>query len=270
VDFNLSNIAGLIMLNHVWTLLVNQPVTAPVNGRLGELPQSVNYKEVSLPTGINSIRRLLFGSAPDTEMLHYRSQQLLTCVLNSTLAPYAFEFDPRHTYEESVTDFLSLDLYRPIPQLVNGTSTLGMNIHGSPTAPDAKGMIRHSFTLVTDGPVVNLTAFNNTSQVFTGLAANEQASLGISGYSFSLTAPTTPQVWLIEFLNRPTASLGTIMANIAVVGEPALNELFGITADEPYATFRNIFFDAQDLTLKCAAVTLALAYQTEKRRATAA
>ena len=233
------------MLNHIWTLLVNQPVTAPVNGRLGELPRAVNYKQVLLPAGINSIRRLLFGTTPDAEMLHFRSQQLLTCVLNSTLAPYAFEFDTRHTYNETITDFLSLELYRPAPQLINGTSTLGMNIHGSPTT-------------------------NNTTQVFTGLAANEQAPLGISGYSFSLTAPTTAQTWLIEFLNQPTTSLGTIMANIAVVGEPALNELFGITADEPYATFRNIFFDAQDLTLKCAAVTLALAYQTEKRRTTAA
>ena len=258
------------MLNHIWTLLVNQPVTAPVNGRLGELPRAVNYKQVLLPTGINSIRRLLFGTTPDAEMLHFRSQQLLTCVLNSTLAPYAFEFDTRHPYNETITDFLSLELYRPVPQLISGTSTLGMNIHGSPTAPDAKGVIRYSFTLVADGPVVNLTASNNTTQVFTGLAANEQARLGISGYSFSLTAPTTAQTWLIEFLNQPTTSLGTIMANIAVVGEPALNELFGITADEPYATFRNIFFDAQDLTLKCAAVTLALAYQTEKRRTTAA
>lgn len=258
------------MLNHIWTLLVNQPVTAPVNGRLGELPRAVNYKEVVLPAGISSIRRLLFGTTPDTEMLHFRSQQLLTCVLNSPLASYAFEFDPRHTYDETVTDFLSLELYRPAPRLINGVPTLGMNIHGGPTAPDAKGIIRYSFTLVTDGSVVNLTASNSTTQVFTGLATNEQAPLGISGYSFSLTAPTAAQVWLIEFLNQPTASLGTIMANIAVVGEPALNELFGITADEPYATFRNIFFDARDLTLKCAAVTLALAYQTEKRRTTTA
>jgi hypothetical protein len=56
------------------------------------------------------------------------------------------------------------------------------------------------------------------------------------------------------------------MANVAVVGEPALHELFGITEEEPYTTFRNVFFNSQDLPLKCAAVALALAYQTEKRR----
>jgi hypothetical protein len=256
------------MLNHIWTLLVNQSTTAPIRGRLGELPQSVNYKQVPLPSTLGSIRRLLFGAEPDIEMLYYRSQQLLTCVLSSTLAPYAFEFDSRHTYDENIIDFLGLELYRPVPQLISGATTLGMNIHGSPAAPDAKGIIRYSFTLMTNGPVVNLTAANSTTQVFTGLASNEEAPLGISGYSFSLTNPSVAQMWLIEFLNQPTASLGTIIANIAVVGEPALNELFGITADEPYATFRNIFFDAQDLTLKCAAVTLALAYQTEKRRAT--
>jgi hypothetical protein len=254
------------MLNHLWTLLLNQTVTSPIRGRQGELPQSLGYQQVTLPSGISSIRRVLFGADPDIEMLNYRCQQLLTCVLNSVLEPYAFTFDKRNTYDAKSLEFLEPETYIPIPQRINGNSALVMSIFGTPTAPDARGKIKHSFTLTAAGTTIDLTGVNALPVTILNLAANERASLGISGYSFSLSNPTASQLWLIEFLNRPTASLGTLMANVAVVGEPALHELFGITEEEPYTTFRNVFFDSQDLPLKCAAVALALAYQTEKRR----
>lgn len=256
------------MLNHLWTLLLNQTVTSPIRGRPGELPQSLGYQQVILPSGISSIRRTLFGAEPDIEMLNYRCRQLLTCVLNSVLEPYAFTFDPRNTYDTQTLEFLGPETYIPVPQRVYGDSALLMNIFGTPTAPDARGRIKHSFTLTAAGTTIDLTGVNALPVTILNLAANERAALGISGYSFSLSNPTASQLWLIEFLNRPTASLGTLMANVAVAGEPALHELFGITKEEPYATFRNIFFDSQDLPLKCAAVALALAYQTEKRRVT--
>ena len=256
------------MLNHIWTLLLNDSVSAPVTGRIGELPRDLNYKKVTLPSGLMSVRNSLYGATPDKEMLNYRSKQLLTCVLNSALAAYAFEFDARNTYNENTVDFLNATAYKPEPKLINGVSTLNMNISGSAVAPDASGIMRHSYTVVASDGVLNLTGLQGLTTTTTGAIANQSYALGISGYSFSLTDPTITQTWLIEFLNKPVVALGTLIANISRVGEPALNELFGITTDEPYNTFKNVFFNSSDLPLQCAAVTLALAYQTEKRRMT--
>ena len=257
------------MLNHIWTLLVNESTTASVRGRLGELPQTAGYNKVVLPAGLNSVRRALYGANPDIEMLHYRTNQFIKCVLSSNLQAYAYTFDARNTYNETISDFFGTAAYRPTPQQISGSSALTMNIHGTPTAPDASGIIRHSYSLTTIGGDVHLTGLNGTTDLITGLTANEQKALGKSGYTFSLSDPAQPQTWLIEFLNKPTAALGTLIANVEVCGETSINELFGITTTEPYSTFRNIFFDSPDLPLRCAAVVLALAYQTESRRVTA-
>ena len=256
------------MLNHVWTLLLNETTTASLRGRLGELPQPPNYKKVILSAGLNSIRRALYGANPDIEMLHYRTHQFIKCILNSLLEPYAYTFDPRNTYAEPIISFLNTTIYTPVPQKIVGDMNLTMNIHGSPTAPDATGVIRHSYSLTTSSGNLHLTGLGGMTEIITGLSANEQKPLGKSGYYFSLSNPSEPQTWLVEFLNKPTASLGTLIANVEVSGEPAINELFGIENVEPYVTFRNIFFNSQDLPLRCAAVSLALAYQTENRRVT--
>ena len=148
------------MLNHLWTLLLNQTVTSPIRGRPGELPQSLGYQQVILPSGISSIRRTLFGAEPDIEMLNYRCRQLLTCVLNSVLEPYALTFDPRNTYDTQTLEFLGPETYIPVPQRVYGDSALVMNVFGTPTAPDARGRIKHSFTLTAAGTTIDLTGVN--------------------------------------------------------------------------------------------------------------
>lgn len=253
------------MLNHIWTLLLNKSVTSSVTGRIGDMPRSIEYKEVVLSAGLNSIRRILFGTNPDVEFLNYRTKQLITCVINGALEPYAYTFDSRHTYDEAVLDFLPQQNYIPAAKLITGSS-LNLNTHGQPISPDLNGIMRHSYTLSSDGINLYLTGLNGLSDLIIGLAANEQKPLGISGYSFSLSNPNAVQTWIIEFMNKPTVSLGTLMANIEKIGEPALLELFNATNEEPYLTFKNIFFNSSDLPLRCAAVALALAYQTEKRR----
>jgi len=262
-----SHYAGIIMLNHIWTLLINNTVTSAVTGRLGDLPQTPGYKSVTLPSSLQNIRRLLFGGQPDPETLNYRTRQLLSCVLNSSLAEFATALDPRHTYDASGSDFFNLELYYPRPQQINGSTTAGMNIHGSPEADDANGIMAYSYTITDNGAAdIYLTGSRNESQALPGLAANEQRRLGKSGYYFSLTAPDAAQTWLVEFVNKPKITLGQIIANVSVAGEPTLLALFGITDEQPFQTFRNIFFDVPDLPLKCAAVALALAYRTEQLR----
>jgi len=254
------------MLNHIWTLLINENVTSSVRGRLGELPQTPGYKKVSLTSGLNSIKRCLYGSRPDLEMLNYRTHQFIKCLLNSSLSSYAYTFDSRNTYDESITDFLGKEVYLPKPKLISGSTSLSLNIHGLPVPPDSNGIIRHSYSLITSGNDLILTNLLGISTTITGIAANEQKKLGDSGYLFSLSNPNQTQSWLIEFLNKPTFSLKTLINDISSVGEPALNELFGIAVIEPYITFKNVFFNAQDLPLKCSAVCLALAYRTEEIR----
>jgi hypothetical protein len=72
--------------------------------------------------------------------------------------------------------------------------------------------------------------------------------------------------WRIEVVNKPQYDLAKIVARLDSVGEPVLLSLFGTAHDEPYETFRNLWFDGRELPQRLSGLLLAYLYRAEERR----
>jgi hypothetical protein len=72
--------------------------------------------------------------------------------------------------------------------------------------------------------------------------------------------------WYITTYARPESAIVSCLPRLGFLGEPAFLELFGVRSDiEPYATFKNIWFDSPDPSYRLAAFVLAMIYRTNER-----
>lgn len=72
--------------------------------------------------------------------------------------------------------------------------------------------------------------------------------------------------WVIETKVNPITFLTTGFPALEMLGEPAFLELFGVGAEEPYNTFKNLWFDHPLPAYKLSGIVLALIYRTEELR----
>lgn len=72
--------------------------------------------------------------------------------------------------------------------------------------------------------------------------------------------------WRVEAF-APPASVLSILPLLEMMGEPNLLELFGVSNyDQPYATFKNLWFDHPLAAYRLAGFTMAMIYRTEEIR----
>jgi hypothetical protein len=73
--------------------------------------------------------------------------------------------------------------------------------------------------------------------------------------------------WQLETYARPDSAITTCLPRLEFLGEPFYLELFGVgNTVEPYATFKNIWFDSKNPTYRLAAFVLAVIYRTDAIR----
>ncbi len=73
--------------------------------------------------------------------------------------------------------------------------------------------------------------------------------------------------WQLETYARPGSAVTTCLPRLEFLGEPFYLELFGVgNTVEPYATFKNIWFDSKNPTYRLAAFVLAMIYRTDAIR----
>lgn len=72
--------------------------------------------------------------------------------------------------------------------------------------------------------------------------------------------------WLIESKANPIAFITSGFTALEMMGEPAALDLFGVESAEPYATFKNLWFDHPLPAYKLSGIVLALIYRTEEMR----
>jgi hypothetical protein len=71
--------------------------------------------------------------------------------------------------------------------------------------------------------------------------------------------------WQLQAYTRPTSAIKICLPKLEVLGEPLFLELFGVRNDvEPYATFKNIWFDHPMPNYRLAAFVLAMIYRTNE------
>jgi hypothetical protein len=71
--------------------------------------------------------------------------------------------------------------------------------------------------------------------------------------------------WLIQLYAKPDSAIAACLPRLDFLGEPFYLELFGVgDTVEPYATFKNIWFNHPSAAYRLAAFTLAVIYRTKE------
>jgi hypothetical protein len=261
------------VLNHVYTLLMNRDGDdPPATLYPGEDAVEPTYRAPELPAGLLQVRAHLFGATPDRHMLAYRCRQYLGLVAGGELAGHLTAFDPRlaHTLDDELFDQAA---FRPAVTRLAGPAGAALTVLGRPDAPDASGLMYHLFRVegVDSNTLRVARLVTPISNALFDFAVEDGLSglvpLDPSGYSFRVNSADPDQRYLVEVVNRPTRELSAVVAALASAGEPALVALFGVGRAEPLQTFRNLWFSRREPPVRLAAAVLALAWQTEARRA---
>ena len=72
--------------------------------------------------------------------------------------------------------------------------------------------------------------------------------------------------WYIVLTANPSPALTTLLPTLELIGEPTLIELFGLSDEEPYLTFKNLWFDHPLPAYRLAGLVMAFIYRTEQLR----
>lgn len=271
------------MLNHVRTLLLNEDGNKPVDpGVPGEELVPREYRAVRLPGYLQTIRQQLFGADPDRAMLNFRLQQYMTLLHATEFEIQIRVFGSRISYDprRMSTAWLRQPT-RPTVEPLNVESSLLPLISGTQTDPEPRGKLYYEFEVTgSDGGEVSVQQFApdlSQKPFFTPGLLDEDAKfcnpleLGDTGFSVMAPVPLTPSSppvvlrWRISGYRRPTWDVGQIAAGFRRIGEPVLLQLFGLTADEPWATYRNMF-KRPEVAYSLGAVLMAVAHRTDELR----
>jgi len=262
------------MLNHARTLLMNIDCPTPQGMAYpGDELIAPGYRALELPTFIDTIRMYLYGPTPDRYMLNYRTRQLLAVMHASPLEEFLLKLDPRVTYRFDDETLVGDGLFTPGVVRVTGAPTDRLTVTGEPAVPDVTGKTYHAYSVeIQDIDVVHVGKLQPPFQkAFLNFALDSNGVSGKlplqgSGYSFRLNTTNVGAGWRVEILNRPRWSLGHIVGTLQKAGEPVMLQLFGVKREEPYLTFRNLWYDAKELPLQLGGLVAALIYRTEERR----
>lgn len=98
------------------------------------------------------------------------------------------------------------------------------------------------------------------------LESNTQPEiLGLKKRMALLTGNLVVANWNLKTYARPESAVISCLPLLEFTGEPTIIELFGLAnVKEPYATFRNIWFDSRDPSYRLAAFVLAMIYRTNE------
>jgi hypothetical protein len=262
------------MFNHARTLLLNiSGSNNPGASYLGEELVPVEYKAISLPSFLENVRRSLFGADPDRAMLNYRIRQLLTLFDGTDLQQYITDLDNRITYSLGKDNvFAKHETWEPVVSRYGGTDDDIATISGTPERPDFTGKMFYQFDIdILSSTVIQIKRqtpplkSQNLSLALTD-ALSPAYDLFYTGHSLYVNTTNSGAAWTISGYLRPQLSLSDISTQLESCGDDVLTELFGTKREEPWNTFRNLWYDHPELPYKLGGLVLALIYRTDKAR----
>lgn len=301
------------MINHGRSLLLNVSGSRYQPQYLGEEYIPPDFVSVSLPSYLQTARRILFGARPDRVFLNYRVRDLLHSIHETELAEYLYALDSRVTYwPEPDPVFFNQRKYARIEQIA-GPYGARLFMYGRLNADNATGSAYREYTvrvqqnddtniiveyedariaptvtqvdissgLSSTAPIAGTdlrvriggTPIVTTKLVLeTGYDLLTEALNGVSLESVVAEGETTPasvfngSAWRVATFAPPSSAVAVVPV-LEVMGEPNLLELFGVSNyDQPYATFKNLWFDHPLAVYRLAGFTMAMIYRTEEIR----
>lgn len=262
------------MINHARTLLLNVSGRSGTRQEVGEEYLPAAFRPLDLPSYIQGPRRTLFGISPDRYFLNFRARELMAGIHQTELAEYVYRLDPRVTYwPETALPFYDVEK-RLVATQYSGIAAPPPFFRGDLFADHARGRSVREFNLrVTfeDGPWEARLSTPDapgehvvTPVTFTD-GISQEIPLGSTGVSFRAPQPTMATDWAIYTRVRPAAAIVTAVPVLEMLGEPLFLELFGVSNSvEPYATFKQLWFDHPYAVYRLAGLTLAMIYRTDE------
>lgn len=290
------------MINCARTLLMNVAGPSLAYDAPGEEFIPPTYMPKRLPTAIESVRRVVFGSSPDRLYLNYRLRELMTLLHTTELEEFVLELDPRVTYWPVLEagEFVTNVFGRTVTQLRDAPAPLyfvgehlpdhrlgrvdqqwrvelnaaGAAIVRRQTTPLAADIYEYTTSdgLSSEVPLTGSglrvrfreAAFAEGGGDYWGGAWDED--YWPEGYwADNAQDAVTGAVWLVRSVVRPTLDLGQIAQTLRTsIGEPNLLAIFGASPAEPYKTFRNLWHDHPQLAYQLGGLLLGIIYRTNE------
>lgn len=263
------------MINHARTLLLNiDGEPAGYGQQPGDEFVPPTYLAAVLPSYLQQVHKVLFGSGPDRIQLNYRVRQCLGLLHRTELVEFVTDLDPRITYDVLPADELFDSLFQTVVQPLADT-TDQLFIQGKATKENTgEGRLQDQWLLTrTSSSQVEMVYLSRPSVLtesailfYTHGLSSRIDLPGEAGLGFKLEEGTDGS-WYIESTVRPVRSLDQILAELDVLTEDIRLELFGVGSSqgstEPFRTFRNLYRYHPELHYRLGGLLLATIYQTD-------
>jgi len=251
--------------NYIRTLLLNEAIGLP--DTLAEEYVSPDYVPRQLPKEFEKVRRILFGGAPDRQMLNFRLYQLMQLLHATELEEYVLQHDDRITYLPFDRDELFNSAFgsevTPTPGVTGELTVIG------DLEPDqANGLLFHHWRIL----VINANTVSITKYTPTSVSTTETYTL-TNGRSQNIELPDSTlqfnfvggagDEWTIESTARPTRGMAEILATLeASLSSDDEDAIFGRAKVEPYLTFWNCWNSHEQYAYQLGGLLLAIAFRT--------
>ena len=301
------------MINHGRSLLLNIDGSDYQPQYLGDEYIEPTFYRLSLPSYLQTTRRLIFGSRPERVFLNYRVRELLHTIHETELAEYLYDLDPRVTYwPEPTPVFFNQRKYVRAEQ-ISGPFGAQIFFSGNFNADNSIGIAQREYTIRAIKETNNYIVVDHDDKTFDDTKTQVNVSSGLSsavgiagtnlrvrvggveitagkimmenGYKLlteslnmllidNVIAEDTGEgsnvfagsAWRVTAFATP-ASVVSLLPILEIMGEPNLLELFGVSnRDQPYATFKNLWFDHPLAAYRLAGFAMAMIYRTEEIR----
>jgi hypothetical protein len=258
------------MINHARTLLLNVAGSSSQSSDNGEEYIPPSFAPLRLPTYLQTPHNVLFGTAPDRYFLNFRARELLQLLHLTELAEFVYALDPRVTYWPETT----AKFFGPAAKISIDASSLNSHsqlfISGDDAADLGGGKSQREYVIVVSGSnaetrLVTTGDTSSTPLVLTD-AASQPIPLPKSPLSFRLVNAADGDTWTVITVARPAPAITTLLPILELLGEPVFLELFGVNPAEPYATFKNLWFDHPNAAYRLGGLLLAMIYRTNEVR----
>lgn len=261
------------MINHVRTLLLNRDgASRPDPSYFLEEFVDPNYKALNLPSFLQLVYRVLFGSGADDAYMNFRLRQYMLTLASTEFQAYVVALDPRITYlrKNSVVDEIDNASATALTPSAQGFSLFFV---GQPASSLILPRLQYDWILKVITPtVVNIVDLrtNVTTNVVVTSDSGLTDLIPLSGQVdfFCRIATDVPlpagAQWHITAFSNPQGDLSALIEPLSDLGDVVFSELFG--DNEPFKTFGELFSKEIYLQYRLSGVLLAAAYRADEVR----
>lgn len=257
------------MINHVRTLLLNQPGTnSPGSGYPGEEFVPPAFQPKALPSSIVAVHRALFGDRSDRVLMNWRLRAYLGLLHSNELSEYVTGLDPRITYLPIRNDLFDMAARGPLVTTVTNPDSQRLTVLCNFLALRAANRCLYSWTVTVGANDVTVQYTDdggNPKAIVTPYTITDGLSnvISLPGTDASIRFSSgSGASWNIELVLQPGRTFPEIVSDVeAALTVDREEVIFGKTPVEPYLTFSNLWNKHDQMLYRLSGLLLGLAYR---------